>query len=348
MDDESVLLVSGVGGYWGRKLAQRLLDVDGIKVIGIDRLAPSNEIPGLDFILADSSNPLLAELLHTESVSAVCHLDFTSVIEADEAVTRQNVSGLANVLGACAEADVERIVVKSSTAVYGARPDNSLFLSEESPLRGSKNYGYSHDLLEIEALCNGFRSQWQDIGLTVLRFANIIGTAAQTPMSQFLSLRTPPILFGFDPIMQMVHEDDVVEALAHAMLNESPGAFNVAAEDAMPLSRILRLARCAPIPIIHPLAYRGMRMLAGTGLDPERYVPIEWDYLRYSLVTDLSGMVDELAFRPVYTAAEGLREFAGQQRIDGGDGGTRLAEDEQHLRDIIERRRRQRERRANV
>jgi UDP-glucose 4-epimerase len=349
MGKENVLLVTGVDNYWGVRVARRLLQEVGLKVIGTGQFEPEEKIQGLDFIAADSRNPILAELLSTESVSALCHLDFESVAGVDDNVSEQNVSGVTNVLTACADAGVQRVVVKSSTAVYGARPDNSVSLTEESALRASGSYGYSRDLLEVEAYCGGYQVQWPEVGLTVLRCANVIGAKAVTPMTRFLSLPSPPVLLGFDPMMQLVHEDDVVEALAQAMLHDRPGVYNVAAEDAMPLSRVLRLARCTPVPVFHPLAYRGLKALESLGLEPLRYVPLEWDYLRYSLVADLSRMHEELAFAPAYTAAESLREFAASKRAtDQAHGDASHTRTEAWLRDIIDRRQRQRERQASA
>ncbi|UCG25144.1 MAG: NAD-dependent epimerase/dehydratase family protein [Chloroflexota bacterium] len=349
MADETVVAVTGVGSYWGGRLASRLLQEAAVKVIGLDMRAPAVEIPGLDFIQADVRSPLLGELLRGEEVGALCHLDFLGLTERSEATFEHNVMGAMKVLGACAEAGVGRIVVRSSTAVYGAHPDNSAFLTEETELRGSHRYGYTHDQLEIEAFCNGFRGQWPDVALTVLRFANIIGPGADTPMTQFLKLQSPPKLLGFDPLLQLVHEDDVVEALAFATLNRASGIFNIAADDVMPLSRIFRLVRRVPLPVYHPVAYRGLNLLQGTSLQPLRYVPIEWNYLRYSWVADLSRMRKEFGFAPVYTAAEALREFAGQrQREEGSDEKERQAYDEQSLRDLIDRRQRIRERQASM
>jgi hypothetical protein len=73
-------------------------------------------------------------------------------------------------------------------------------------------------------------------------------------------------------------------------------------------------------------------------------VPIEWDYLRYPWVADLSRMRDELEFFPIYTAAESLRQFAGEQSQVMDDDESAPDDDEQRLRDIIARRQRMRER----
>jgi UDP-glucose 4-epimerase len=94
--------------------------------------------------------------------------------------------GTLKVFGACALAGVRKIVLKSTMMVYGARPDNQFYLTEEHPLKGSHSYGYTRDMIEIEAFCNGFRRQAPDVQLAVLRFAQIIGPAADTPMTRFL------------------------------------------------------------------------------------------------------------------------------------------------------------------
>jgi UDP-glucose 4-epimerase len=160
-------------------------------------------------------------------------------------------------------------------------------------------------------------------------------------------MQSPTVLLGFDPLMQIIHEDDVVDALVFSVLNDVSGTFNVSAEGPMPLSRILRLTRRVPMRIFHPFAYKGLELLTGTRFQPERIVPIEWDYLRYPWVADLTLMRTQMGFDPVYLPEEVLREFAGQRRVDAKDGqADSQLTDEQQLRDIIERRRRIRERQS--
>jgi UDP-glucose 4-epimerase len=251
------------------------------------------------------------------------------------------------VLAAAAESGIRKVILRSSTAVYGAHPNNSAFLTEDTPLRGSRRYGNIRDLIEIEAFVNGFRGQSPETNVTVLRFSNIVGLTADTPMTRFLKMQSPVVLLGFDPLMQLIHEDDVVEALVFSVLNDVSGTFNVSAEGPMPLSRILRLTRRVPMRLFHPFAYKSLELLSGTRFQPKQYVPIEWDYLRYPWVTDLTRMQTEMGFYPIYLAEEALREFAGQQHADAEDGQADLQlTDEQQLRDIIERRRRIRERQS--
>ena len=347
MTEKRVVLVTGVADYWGARLAARLAVEGSTHIIGLDREPPVREIKGLDFIAADIRNPMLTSLLQSEGVDTVCHLAFVEAAEPSKAAFDFNFMGTTKVLEACAKAGVRKVVLKSSMTVYGARPSNSTFLAENHALRGSKRRGTIRDLIDIETFCRGFRRQAQEVLLTILRFPNIVGLTADTPMTRFLSRPWAPALLGFDPIMQLIHEDDVVEALAHAVGNDVPGVFNVAAEDVHPLNKVRGLVGKPPISVLHPIAYWGGKLLGKAGLESDHTLPIEPDYLRYPWVGDLSRMHDDLGFEPRYTAEETLREFAERNRlIRYQSGSVSLAHEEERLQDIIERRRRAREQQA--
>jgi UDP-glucose 4-epimerase len=350
MTDARVILITGVAGYWGARVAARLAGQPEFHVIGLDVEPPQDAgCQGLDFIQADVRNSLLSELLVSENVDTVCHLSFVESARPSESSFDANVMGTMKVCGACAQAGVRKVVLKSSTAVYGARPDNSAFLTEEHPLRGSQRYGYSRDLLEIEAFANGFRGQVPQIALTVLRFPGVVGPQVDTPMTRFLRQPWTPVLLGFDPLMQVIHEDDVVEALVHSTVDGQPGVFNVAAEGILPLSKLMALAGKIGLPVFHLFAYWGVSLLGGTGLGLGRHVPIELDYIRYPWVADLTKMREVLGFTPHYTAEEALREFAGRQRLSRYmSDSAALAYDEERLRDTVERRSRARSRYEGV
>ncbi len=356
MADQMVILVTGVSEYWGSRVAARLVDLAGSKdeeqradtsyhVIGLDINPPQEKIKGLDFIQADIRNPLLVDLLKSEQVHTVCHLAFLESTRPAETPFDYNVMGTMKVFGACSEAGVRKIVYKSSTAVYGALPGNPAFLSERSPLQGSRSFGITRDLVEIEAFLNGFRRQVPEMIQTTLRFPSVVGPSAETPMTRYLKQPWHPTLMGFDPLMQIIHEEDVVGALVYAALNDVPGVFNVAAEGVIPLTMLLSLAGKMHVPVFHPFAYWGRAILGRRGLRFTDAVPYELDYLRYPWVADLGLMRSELGFVPHYTAEETLREFAGAQRLQKYMPETlAMTYDEERLRDTIDRRQRARSR----
>jgi UDP-glucose 4-epimerase len=347
MAQDKVVLVTGVADDWGAWVAERLLDLsqsEALRVIGVDAEPPEHEIKGLDFVQADVRNPLLLELLRDEQVDTVCHLVFNESTRPSEKNFDLNVMGAMKVLGACAEAGVRKVVLKSSMAVYGALPQNPAFITEEHPVHGSRAFGYVRDLVEIESFCNGFRRQVPEMILTILRFSSIIGPKCTTPMTRFLKQPFAPSLLGFDPQIQVIHEKDVVDALVHAIQHDAPGVFNVAAQGNLPLSKVMALAAKTNVPVFHLFAYWGLGAARGAGLKTGAYFPIEPDYIRFPWVGDLRRMRNELGLSLQYTAEEALREFAGEHRLMGyTPEAAALEYDEERLRDTLERRRRAKE-----
>jgi UDP-glucose 4-epimerase len=305
----------------------------------LDTVQPRAAFPGLEFVQADIRNPLLVELFKAEKVDIVCHLAFKESIRRSESAFDHNVMGTIKVLGACAESNVKKIILMSSTAVYGADSKNPAYLTEEASLAGSRDYGSIRDLIEIEAFCNGFRRQFPQKTLTILRFPNIVGPTVDSPMTKFLSEPLSPSLLGFDPMMQLIHEADVVNALAHIVQTDYAGVYNVAADDLMPLSKVMGLAGKKRVPVFHLFAYWGYSMIGGSGLRLLKRLPIELDYIRYRWVGDLQKMREELEFSPSFSAEDALREFAEQNRIKKyvPDAITK-AYDVDRLKSIIERR----------
>lgn len=350
MQDKKVILVTGVASFWGFQVASKLLydaslEVENpIHVIGLDIEPPSKSIEGLDFIQADVRNPYLSELLRQEQVDTVCHLAFQECVKHTETNFDLNVMGTMKLLGASAEAGVRKVVLKSSTTVYGAYPSNPAFITEDQEIQGVREYGTNRHLLEIESFCNGFRRQVPDLMLTILRYPNIIGLLCDTPMTRFLKQPTAPVLMGFDPRMQIIHEKDVVNSLVHAIQHDKPGVYNIATEEVLTLRRITGLAAKITFPIIHPFAYWTQDIINNLTVEGLTSYPIELDFLRYECVADLEKMHTAFDFQPSYTAIEALRELAGEQRLRRYiTGEPPLEYDQERLKDTLDRRQRERE-----
>ncbi len=332
MTEQRVVLVDGVAGYWGGRVAERLLAEPGLHVIGLDT-EPPQQGSGIDFIQADMRNPLLVELLKEERVHTYIHLAFVESDRPSENAFEFNVMGTMKVLSACAEAGAEHVVLMSSTLLYGAQPGNSAFLREDHPLNAKRNFGTLRDLLEIENFVATFRGQSPEVKLTVLRFAQILGPTVDSPLTRFLRDDTAPMLLGFDPVVQVIHEDDVVNALVHAAIYDVSGTYNIAAHGAMPLFKLTGLAGKFPVPVLHPIAYLGESFLG------PQFTSIDFDYLRYPCVADLQRMREDLEFKPVYLAEDAVREFAAlRKQKAAAPTMTPQEAEEERLRAIIERR----------
>ena len=95
----------------------------------------------------------------------------------------------------------------------------------------------------------------------MLRFANVLGPHLTTAISRSLSRPLCPSIFGFDPLLQFVEEDDVVRALLHVTRGGIPGLYNVAGDGRLPWSEVAGICGTRLVPLspysplkIHPLA----------------------------------------------------------------------------------------------
>ena len=300
----TTFLISGVSSYWGERVAARIAAEhpslnSGMRLLGLDRKPPQTDIPGLDFVRAELGSPLLLDLLNAEKVETVLHFDASP--DMQESTDKGHTTRL--FLSQCAEAGARRILLKSSTAVYGARPANTFHVSEMHSLDLNLSHA-PRAMAELDSFANGLAAQYPDLTLTVLRFAHILGPTADTALARFLLNDRMPTLLGFNPLFQLIHEEDVIAALSHAALNDLPGIYNIAAEDTLPLNKILALAGKLPLPIAHPLA----------PTLPARLTPLPIEYLRYSCLANLERMQNDFGLAPSHTAEETVTEFAAQVR----------------------------------
>lgn len=313
-----VIAVTGLDGLVGRSLVGRLLARSaGLRVVGLDLRRPMRFDSRARFQRVDLTEPTadgrLAEILRAERVEALVHTAFRADPTADlEQDHELETIGSLHVMNACAAAKVKRIVVASSTMLYGARPDNPNFLTEDHPLRGHPHAHAVRDRIEMETLLADWAARHTDVEVTVLRPCWIFGPRFWNRVTQYFALPVLAVPLGFDPLMQLVHEEDAVRAFEQAVLQPRPGVFNVVGSGVLPLSTLLALAdkRAWPLPgpILHRLAYYPAQ--AQTGDPPDAF----YDYLRYLWVADGQRGWDAFG-EPLYSTREAWISFVSSRRM---------------------------------
>jgi UDP-glucose 4-epimerase len=123
--------------------------------------------------------------------------------------------------------------------------------------------------------------------------------------SNYLRLPWVPTLLGFDPMVQAIHELDVVDAIVCALTTGVRGIFNVVGPGEVPLSTILRELEKPTVPIPHPLA-RAVLTTLWRGKLTSFPVP-ELDHIRYVCMVDGTRAREQLGFKPRYTLKETIR-----------------------------------------
>jgi len=311
-------LITGISRFLGGRLAQRLeQDPDVASIIGVDLDEPSVELTRTEFVRADIRNPLIVKVLQATEVDTVVH---TAVIATPgaaggrAAMKEINVIGTMQLFAACQKAEsLRKVVMKSTTAVYGSEPTDPAIFSEDMSPHSQPKTGYAKDAVEVEHYARAFGRRRTDIALTILRFANFIGPMIDTPLTKYFSLPVLPTALGYDPRMQFLHEQDAIEILYRATRENHPGTFNASGDGAIYLSKATRMAGKVSFPVLVPfmgLIAAGVRQ---TGLVD--FAPDQIKFLMYGRIADVDRLKKQFGYTPEFTTEEAFKDFITKRKL---------------------------------
>ena len=312
------VLVTGLGTFWGSRVAQQLEAHPEVElVVGVDRREPRLPLRRTEFVTADPSYSILQRLVRATQVDTVLHthLEADSTQVSRRRMHEVNVIGTMNLLAAAAAegSAVRKLVIKTATLVYGSNFDDPYFFREDTRRTHPPGTAIERSLAEIDSLVDDFADDNPQVVTTRLRFANVLGDDLSTVFSRLLRLRAVPEVFGFDPRLQFVHEDDVTAALEFATLHDVPGIANVAGPGTITWSETCALAgkRRVPMPpLMTGLAALPLRALRIVDIPPEVQ-----SLLRYGRGVD-TARYREAGFEYRYTTPETVEAFARARRLE--------------------------------
>lgn len=341
-NEPASVVVTGVSRYLGAYVAGRLAADPRInRVIGLDPLDPPAElVPLLGAVKQVRADPgSLLDVLTELGAQVVVHLAIATTPDPGRggraAMKEQNIIGTIQLLAACQRApQLRKLVVRSSTAAYGASFRDPAVFTEDTEPRETPRGGFARDILDIEGYVRGFRRRRPDVTVTVLRLAPLIGATANTTLTRYLAQPIVPTVLGRDPRLQFLHVDDALEVLYRSVVEDHDGIFNVAGAGVLTLSQAIRRAGRIALPVLEP----GLTGAAELGrmLNIARYGLDQVDLLVHGRVVDTTRLINEYGFTP-RTTAEAFDDFVRAH----GDGevinGFQLAVAEQVILEGIRR-----------
>ena len=313
----SRVLVTGLGTFWGGRVAQALETDENVDVIvGLDTTEPTVELERTEYVRVDANYSILARIVRAAQIDTIIHtflvVDPTQM--SQRATHEINVIGTMNLFAAASapSSTVRSVIVKSSTMVYGCSPSDPIWFTESTPRSGIPRTPVERSLDAVEGYVRDFAEDNPHVNVALLRFSNVIGADIETPLSRALDLPLVPSLAGFDPRFQFVHEDDVIRSILFTLDHDLPGVYNVAGDGLLPWSEVAAICgkRTIALPpygtglLTAPLARLGIVDL------PEEYRLL----LRYGRGVD-NRRLKELGFRYEYTSAEAVRAFIEAVRL---------------------------------
>jgi UDP-glucose 4-epimerase len=296
------VVVTGICGRLGRRVARRLHRERG--VIGLDRRAFPDKPKDIEHWQIDLRRKKARDVFRNREIAALIHLGVMHDPRDNEDDKHTwNVLGFQKLLDYARQQDIPKVVLLSSANVYGPRPDNPQFLTEDAPLLAASKFSAMRDLVELDMLAQSFFWKHPHTETVILRPAHILGPVKNAP-SNYLRLPVVPTLMGFDPMMQCVHHEDVVDAIRLALRPGVRGIFNVAGPPALPISQAVRMLGRGHLPVPHPIARATLDRLWKMRLTS--FPAPELDFIRYVCMVDDSRARQVLGYAPKHGIEETL------------------------------------------
>jgi nucleoside-diphosphate-sugar epimerase len=255
------IVVTGVAGAVGARVAKALATDDDVVVVGVDRIgAPSEHLAA--HYLGDLRTLDLDEIF--EGADTIVHL--ASAYGRDEFVdaSRHDARAARLTLDAAARAGVGQFVLMSSAMVYGARPENPIPLTENAEVRPSP-LAFAENKVTIERLGNEWRSA-SGAKLTILRPSTAVASGRSSWVAKSMQLAAG---LGSDsnPPLQFLHLDDLASAVEVLVRKGADGVFNVAPDGWVRAEEVRSLSGRAPrLPIPSAVADEIVRFSWNKGI----------------------------------------------------------------------------------
>jgi UDP-glucose 4-epimerase len=289
MRDRKKILIIGIAGGLAQMTARLILtenpewDIIGIDSRDISKVPP---LKGLQSMEMKYSRGNFENLFRTHEFETVYHLGRISHSSNTQNVLAKrielSVMGTNRILDLCERSGVKRVIILSTFHVYGALPDNSIFLHEEAPLRASMRHPELRDVVEMDQICTNWMWKNQNtISTIVLRPCNIIGTQIQNAMTKFLSGPIALSPADYNPFFQFIHEFDMAHILYKVLKDVPTGTYNVAGDDFISLRDALDVVGTKGVPFPMFLAGGLNSALKKLKIDVPDYL---LDYLKFSCI----------------------------------------------------------------
>lgn len=301
---EGAVLVTGVCGRLGKLLARELHRTG--HVVGVDRRAFADRPKDIEHHQLDMRRKKMKDIFRTRNIRAVVHLGALHDPRRSERERHSwNIVGFQKLLDYMTQYEVPKLVILSGANVYGPQPNNPQFLTEEAPLLGAQHFGGIRDLVELDMLAQSFFWKNPETQTVILRPCHVVGRV-HNAASNYLRLERPIMVMGFDPMVQIVHERDVVHAIELALRPGVRGIFNIRGPGEMPLSSLVRQAGGRPRVVPALLARKALDQLWKLRLSS--FPSQELDHLRYVCMVDDSRARAELGYEPTYSVDRIIRD----------------------------------------
>lgn len=254
MKNKKVIVTGGLG-FIGSHLVERLNENNEVRIIDDQSTGQIENIKHLDFSKIDTT---LGDItaINLEEIFDGCdyvfhHAAKTSVpgsINDPLGTNEVNITGTLRVLEAAKNAEVEKVVFASSSAIYG--DNESLPLSESEPITPMSPYAVTKAAGEL--YCKTY-SETYELPTVSLRYFNVFGPR-QDPNSQYAAVipifidkmlkSERPVIYGDgEQTRDFISVKRVVDANILAAESKETGSFNIGLGKSTTVNQLFKIIK---------------------------------------------------------------------------------------------------------
>jgi UDP-glucose 4-epimerase len=253
----------------------------------------------------DVRSPQLVDAFKTHHIDNVVHL--VSIVTPGRKSNREfeysvDVEGTGNVLKACLEAGVEKLIVTSSGAAYGYHPDNPEWLDEDDALRGNPEFAYSDHKRIVEEMLGRYRKDHPQLRQLLFRPGTILGKTAANQFTALLDKRFIIGLMGAASPFVIIWDQDVIACILKGIHEDATGTYNLAGDGVLTMKEIAQMLSKPYLPLPVSLVRTALAILKKLGLT--QYGPEQVNFLRYRPVLSNRRLKEEFGYTPRKTTRE--------------------------------------------
>jgi len=323
------VVVIGATGNVGTSVMESLEGESRVdEIVAVARRPPGRTFARTTFEEADIATAELLPLFR--GADAVVHLAWLIQPGRSESITRRvNVAGSERVFRAAVEAKVPALVYASSVGAYSPGPKDRL-VDESWPTEGIRSSFYSRHKVVVERALDRLEREQPEMRVVRMRPGLIFKAQAATEIRRLFAgpflpralLR--PELIPFVPDtprlrFQAVHSLDVGDAYRRALVSDTRGAFNLAADPPIGPEELAQILHARPIKVPPQVLRGGAAVSFALRLQPSE--PGWVDMALAVPLMDSTRARTELGWQPQRSGTDALAELIEAMR-EGNDYAT--------------------------